>query len=114
MITDSAITAETPVAALSVGQFQNLMDSIINSSKQENEVPVKEIMDKNECVNVTGYSKNTLNKFICNREIPYYKKNGRVFFKRSEILAWLLSNRVKTGEEFADEQMSRFAKKRRK
>jgi len=114
MLKDSSITAETPMAALSVGQFQNLMDSIIKSSTPENEIPVKEIMGKDECVIVSGYSKNTINKFICNREIPYYKKNSRVFFKRSEIQNWLLGNRMKTGEEFSNEQTALRVSKRRK
>ena len=37
---------------------------------------------------------------ICERTIPFYKKNARVIFKKSEIEEWLLSNRILTNEEF--------------
>jgi hypothetical protein len=41
---------------------------------------------------------------ICEKAIPFYKRNARVIFKRIEIQAWLLSNRIQTVEEFIEEK----------
>ena len=99
-------TNETPLAALTIGQFKELIVTIVQpqpviQTKQES-FPDK--FGKNECSQLTGYSVNTINKMICEKKIPYYKKNAKVIFKRVEIEDWLLSNRVQTVEEFIEEK----------
>lgn len=48
----------------------------------------------------TDLSKSTIYKLTSRREIPFYKPTGRkIFFKRDEIDAWLLRNRIATNEE---------------
>lgn len=51
----------------------------------------------------TGYSKDTIHRLTSQRLIPHYKREGRLFFKREEIDQWLMSNRVKTKDEIAQE-----------
>ena len=99
-------TNETPLAALTIGQFKELMGTMVQpqpviQTKQES---FSDTFGKNECSQLTGYSVNTINKMICEKKIPYYKKNAKVIFKRVEIEDWLLSNRVQTVEEFIEEK----------
>jgi len=99
-------TNETPLAALTIGQFKELIITIVQQqhiiqTKQES-FPDK--FGKNECSQFTGYSVNTIKKMICDKKIPYYKKNARVIFKRDEIETRLLSNRIQTIEEFIEEK----------
>lgn len=100
------ITNETPLAALTIGQFKELIGSIIQPQPiiqtKQNSFP--ETFGKKECSQLSGYAVNTINKMICEKTIPFYKKNARVIFKRDEIEAWLLSNRVQTVEEFIEEK----------
>ncbi len=98
-------TNETPLAALTIGQFKELMGTMVPQpiiqTKQES---LTDTLDKKKCSLLTGYSVNTINKMICDKKIPYYKKNARVIFKRNEIEDWLLSNRIQTIEEFIEEK----------
>ena len=100
------LTNETPLAALTIGQFKELIGSIIQPQPiiqtKQNSFP--ETFGKKECSQLSGYAVNTINKMICEKTIPFYKKNARVIFKRDEIEAWLLSNRVQTVEEFIEEK----------
>ena len=45
----------------------------------------------------------TVKKYMREDNLPYYKKVGRVFFKKSEVSDWLESGRVKTDKELQSE-----------
>lgn len=108
------LTNETPLAALTIGQFKELIGSIIQPQPiiqtKQNSFP--ETFGKKECSQLSGYAVNTINKMICEKTIPFYKKNARVIFKRDEIEAWLLSNRVQTVEEFLQQKETNLATRR--
>jgi predicted DNA-binding transcriptional regulator AlpA len=92
----------TPIAALSVGDFRELMLSMLPAMPNE---PLKkesytETFGKQECSQMTGYTVNTISKMVSARTIPFYKRNAKVIFVRDEIRAWLLSKRIGTVEEF--------------
>ncbi|MFZ4725040.1 MAG: helix-turn-helix domain-containing protein [Paludibacter sp.] len=103
-------TNETPLAALTIGQFKELLcvmikplpDQQLLSQQKENGFP--NTFGKIICSELTGYAVNTINKMICEKKIPFYKKNAKVIFKRDEILSWLLSNRVQTTEEYIEDK----------
>lgn len=105
----------TPIAALSVGDFRELMLSMLPAMPIE---PLKkesytETFGKQECSQMTGYTVNTISKMVCARAIPFYKRNAKVIFVRDEIRAWLLSKRVGTVEEFIAEKEEQFCVGRR-
>ncbi|KAA6318277.1 hypothetical protein EZS27_031697, partial [termite gut metagenome] len=91
---DFRVSDSMPIAALSVKQFRELF--VINSP---NEPEKRNILNKEECSELTGYSVYTINKLICDKQIPYYKNRSKVFFQRNEIEDWMLSNRVETTKE---------------
>ncbi len=99
-------TNETPLAALTIGQFKELMITMVQPQPiiQLKQDSFTDTLDKKKCSLLTGYSVNTINKMICDKKIPYYKKNARVIFKKNEIEDWLLSNRIQTVEEFIEEK----------
>ena len=67
----------------------------------------KEVMTTEEVAKYMGVSKGTIYKLTMTRKIPYYKPTGRMcYFKRSELEAWLLSNRVSTDEEIEQQAMA--------
>lgn len=60
----------------------------------------KEVLDIDECAAYLGLKKSYLYKMNSSNTIPFYKPNGKkVFYKRTEIDEWLLSNRNKTEAE---------------
>ena len=60
----------------------------------------KEVLTFDEVADYTGLSKSHLYKLTSSRGIPCYKPSGRLlYFKKSEIDAWLLNGKKKTAEE---------------
>lgn len=63
----------------------------------------KAVLTVSECAKYMGISRSTLYKMMMRREIPYSKPNGKMaFFSRTEVEAWLMSNRVATSDELTD------------
>lgn len=102
-------TNDTPLAALTIGQFKDLIGEVILPQpiiSQSTEEKFPDTFGKKECSQFTGYAVNTINKMICEKAIPFYKRNAKVIFKKDEIQAWLLSNRIQTVDEFVDEKQN--------
>lgn len=99
-------TNETPLAALTIGQFKDLLGEMVKPQVivQTNHDSFPETFGKKECSELTGYAVNTINKMICEKAIPFYKRNAKVIFKKTEIEDWLLANRIQTVEEFVEEK----------
>lgn len=64
----------------------------------------KTILTLEEVAKYTNYSKSYIYKLTSRREIPCYKPNGKqLYFKRTEIDEWLLTNREMTNKEIESE-----------
>ena len=64
----------------------------------------KNILTLEEVAEYTHLSKSYVYKLTSNGDIPYYKPNGKqLYFKRTEIDEWLLTNRNKTNQEIERE-----------
>lgn len=104
---DYQISDSTPIVLLTVGQIKSLFRSFIPTTQESND-SIPELFGKEVCSQFTGFSVNTLNKFISERKIPHYKRGSKVLFKRIEIESWLLENRIKTVDEFLSEKDKEF------
>ncbi|WP_158848490.1 MULTISPECIES: helix-turn-helix domain-containing protein [unclassified Algibacter] len=60
--------------------------------QKENDYPVS----IDEIEKLTGYTKPTLYGYCQKNKIPYHKKNGRLFFFKSEIIGWIKQGKQKT------------------
>ena len=117
MKTKFQFTDDMPLAALSIGQFKELLNGMIKPTPVQlpkNKEDFPETFGKAICSVLTGYAVNTISKMICERKIPFYKKNAKVIFKREEIKEWLLSNRVQTSEEYIEQKENELYNRRRK
>lgn len=111
----------TPLAALNIGQYSELSRDIFRGviedltmkfpKMQSSLIP--ENFGKDDCSVLTGYSKNTINKMVCEKRIPHYKSGARVLFNRKEIMDWLLANRVPTAAEFVEAKEVEFTKRKK-
>jgi len=60
----------------------------------------KEIFNFNEACAFLNYSKSYLYKLTHSRQLIHYKPNGKmIYFKKSDLEAYILRNRVKTADE---------------
>ncbi len=73
----------------------------------------KEIYNFNDACQFLDYSKSYLYKLTHSRQIPHFKPMGKkLYFKRSDLEAWLLRNRVKTVDEIEQEAIDYTMKKK--
>ena len=73
----------------------------------------KEILNFNDACQFLDYSKSYLYKLTYSRQIEHYKPNGKkLYFKRTDLEAWLLRNRIKTADEIEKEAIDYVVKKK--
>lgn len=59
----------------------------------------KEVLDIEETALLTGYKIKGLYEMTSQRRIPHYKKNGKLYFKKNELEAWMTETKVLTQRE---------------
>lgn len=62
-------------------------------------IGAKPVLDLDEAALFTGLSKGHLYRLTSEKQIPHYKKNRKLYFKKTELEAWLLEERVLTAAE---------------
>ena len=89
------ITARLDALAVDVRALKN----------RTNEKPADEIGGLDMAVAITGLARRTIYKRTHRREIPHSRVGGRLYFKRSELVAWLEAGRRPMAAEVAVERM---------
>ena len=59
----------------------------------------KEVLNFEEAMFLTGYKSDELYRKTRERTIPHYKSGKKLYFKREEVLGWMLRNKVATRDE---------------
>lgn len=102
-MTNDVITDNTLIATLTVEQLKKIVAPlramVIPTSVQSSD---KEIMNLEEVVRLTDYSKSTIYKLVHQRKIPFYKPahGGRkLYFRRKEVSDWLQGQRIPAIEQ---------------
>lgn len=80
-------------------------------TKQEQEE--EDLKNIDEISLLTGYTKKTIYGYCQKNQIPHYKKNGRLFFFKSEIIDWIKSDKQKTIKQIETETDQFLASKKR-
>lgn len=75
------------------------------------EAPADELGGPELAERLTGLSRSTIYKLTHRREIPHRRVGGRLYFRRSELEAWLDAGRRPLAEEVAHERMAGNTKK---
>lgn len=78
-------------------------DSNHGSSEEIQNLSTKTFLTISEVSIYTGFSPNYLYQLVHNRVIPFYKPGRKLFFKQSEIDAWISSSRQKSIDEIKRE-----------
>lgn len=59
-------------------------------------ISAKDVFDLDEASMFTGFSKGHLYRLTSERDIPHYKKGRKLYFKKTELVEWLLEEKVMT------------------
>jgi len=73
----------------------------------------KTVLTLSDVALLTGLSKSHLYKMTCQKQIPYYRPNGKqIYFDRGEVEGWMKQNRVSTTQE-AEQAAAKYVAERR-
>lgn len=73
----------------------------------------KEALNTNEVALMLDMAVQTVRNLMHNKAIPYYKRGGKAFFRKSEIEAWMLTGqRIDSNEEIASKASTLIAIKK--
>ena len=75
------------------------IDTRLNRIERLTLISAKAVLDIDEASLFTGFSKGHLYRLTSERQIPHYKKSRKLYFKKSELEAWLLEDKVLTAED---------------
>lgn len=92
---------QLPTAVAILQSSFERMESLL--LQKETPQPEDEIFDISKVVSFTGFSKATIYGYCQKREIPHYKKGGKTFFFKSELILWLKENKQKTLKELGED-----------
>lgn len=62
-------------------------------------IAAKTVLEITEAALFTGFSKGHLYRLTCTNQIPHYKKNRKLYFRKDELEQWLTESRVPTQAE---------------
>jgi len=75
-------------------------------SRTMNDKPADEIGGIELFCEITGYAKRTGYKLVHFRQVPHFKRGGKLYFRRSELEQWIDAGRRRTVAEVAVERMA--------
>lgn len=80
-------------------ELKEYMDARFDRLERAARLGNKEVLDIEEAAMLTGYKVKGIYEMTSQRRIPHYKKNGKLYFKKSELEAWMTEQKVLTEAE---------------
>lgn len=74
----------------------------------------KEVLNTSEVAMMLNVAVQTVRNMMHEKAIPYYKRGGKAFFKKSEIEDWMLQERIPTNDEIKSQAATYVALKKLK
>lgn len=88
-----------------LSNIENLLLEIKHSPVQVNETskPQVKIFRVKTAAEFLGIAESTLYVLTSKKEVPFYKKNGRIYFMEADLIDYLKQARIKTKDEIDQE-----------
>lgn len=77
----------------------NALNERLDRIEQLALINTKPILDVKEAATFTGFSVKHLYRLTSTKQIPHFKKNAKLLFKKSELEEWLTEQKVLTTAE---------------
>lgn len=80
-------------------EIREYMEQRFNRLQTATLLAAKNVIDVEEAAMLTGYTVKGIYTLTSEKRIPHYKKNGKLYFKKDELEAWMTENKVLTQRE---------------
>ncbi len=107
-IETNKITDETPISFLTVGQLKKILSIPSQREAVKNEIP--EIFGPQLASELSGYKMSTIYAKTSRNEIPHFKRDNKVLFRKSIFFEWLTENKIETKAEYSRRMDRRLSK----
>ena len=94
------------------GDLLAFAERLIQDRSTDITATANEIMTIEEVASFLNLARQTIYGLTSRRAIPFYKKNKQLYFKRSELLAWIEEGKKKTQVDF-DEDLANYLDKKK-
>ena len=84
-------------------RIEDLLSNVTEHKSSESESEEDRLLNVREAARFLGDAVATLYGRTSKNEIPFYKRGKKVYFKKSELLAWIEQGRVKSQSEIMEE-----------
>lgn len=81
--------------------LRELTESV--TAKAATAEPADEVMTAEELAAYLGVTKGRVYHLTSAKDLPHYRRNGKIYFSKAEIDDWKLGRRVRTNEEIKKE-----------
>jgi excisionase family DNA binding protein len=95
-----------PLFQLNTDEFKDLIKEVVREILKEEKLASDcntTLLNIQEAAALLNLAVATIYEKTSERSIPYYKHGKKIMFKKSELLAWVESRRVKTIQEIRQE-----------
>jgi excisionase family DNA binding protein len=89
--------------------IENLLKAVIKNDNGT--VTITEVLNLDQAAEYISLSKSAIYKKTSERNIPHFKKGKKLYFKRSELDAWLTELRIDTNAEI-EKQADEYIRKK--
>lgn len=86
---DLVLTTPQDLTHLIEVALRRILKEELENSRSSAQDAKSEIVFLEEALEITGLAKPTLYSKTSKNEIPHYKRGRKLYFKRSELLAWI-------------------------
>lgn len=92
------------IIVISKNDLNDLIDGYVKSNEKSKEaMKIDDVfLNVDQAAKFLNLAKQTLYGLTSNREIPFFKKGKKLYFRQSELKNWLLSGRKATKEEIKE------------
>ena len=94
----STRTRTTKISETMGEEFQAMTEKL-DRIERLSLIAAKPVLLVEEAAIFTGFSVQHLYRLTSAKQIPHYKKDRKLYFKKSELEEWMLEHRVQTNEE---------------
>ena len=80
-------------------ELKQYMDERFDRIERTTLLGAKEVLTVEEAAMLTGYAVKGIYQLTSEKRIPHHKKNGRLYFRKSELEGWMTQHKVLTEQE---------------
>lgn len=86
--------------------FKQHIDELFDRLERAALIKAKPVLGVEEAAAFTGYTVKGIYTLTSEKRIPHYKRNGKVYFKKDDLVDWMTETKVLTEQEIQNKAVT--------